>query len=159
MASQWTRVALNLSQVIQRSNLSTTVVFLISISQLWEISTKLESLAPYKIDQNQIHSKEGSRNAHRSTIVATPRTQAKKRAHDSKWQSHSSKCAQISLQQIKSVVSESRGCSMLLWCLGTAPWRLGYLFIAPRDLEAIGASFGSSRPSLSTGALDYPVMH
>jgi hypothetical protein len=32
-------------------------------------------------------------------------------------------------------------------------------FIAPRGLGAVGASFGSSQPSLSAGALDYPVRH
>jgi hypothetical protein len=44
-------------------------------------------------------------------------------------------------------------------CLGTAPWRLGCPFIVPRDLGAVGASFGSSQPSLSTGAPDCPVAH
>jgi hypothetical protein len=49
---------------------------------------KMESPTPYTIDQNQIRSKEGSRNAHKSTIAATPHTQAKKRAHESKRHSH-----------------------------------------------------------------------
>jgi hypothetical protein len=44
-------------------------------------------------------------------------------------------------------------------CLGTAPWRLWCPFIVPRDLGAVGASFGSSQPSLSTGAPDCPVAH
>jgi hypothetical protein len=52
---------------------------------------KLESLMPYRIDHNQICSKEGSRNTHKSIIAAIPHTQAKKRAHESKRQSHSSK--------------------------------------------------------------------
>jgi hypothetical protein len=44
-------------------------------------------------------------------------------------------------------------------CLGIAPWNLGGLFIAPRDLGSVGASFGSSQPSLSVCAPDCPVAH
>jgi hypothetical protein len=44
-------------------------------------------------------------------------------------------------------------------CLGTPPCRLGGPFIAPRDLGAIGASFGSSQSSLSAGAPYYLVAH
>jgi hypothetical protein len=32
-------------------------------------------------------------------------------------------------------------------------------FIAPRDLGAVGASFGNSQPSLSAGAQDCPVAY
>jgi hypothetical protein len=32
-------------------------------------------------------------------------------------------------------------------------------FIVPKSLGAVGASFGSSQPSLFTGAPDYPVAH
>jgi hypothetical protein len=37
--------------------------------------------------------------------------------------------------------------------------RLGVLFIAPNGLGAVGASFGSSQPSLVAGAQDCPVAH
>jgi hypothetical protein len=37
--------------------------------------------------------------------------------------------------------------------------RLGVPFIAPKDLGAVGASFGSSQPSLVAGAPDCPVVH
>jgi hypothetical protein len=50
-------------------------------------------------------------------------------------------------------------CSVLKICLGTAPWRLGGPFIAPKGLGAIGASFGSSQPSLYVGAPEYSVAH
>jgi hypothetical protein len=66
----------------------------------------------------KIWSNEESRNTHKSTIAATPHTRAKKRAHESKWQSHNSKHAQISLQLIKSVVVEFRSCSMLFVMVG-----------------------------------------
>jgi hypothetical protein len=37
--------------------------------------------------------------------------------------------------------------------------RLGVPFIAPNGLGAVGASFGSSQPSLVAGASDCPVAH
>jgi hypothetical protein len=37
--------------------------------------------------------------------------------------------------------------------------RLGVPFIAPKVLGVVGASFGSSQPSLVAGAPDYPVAH
>jgi hypothetical protein len=37
--------------------------------------------------------------------------------------------------------------------------RLGVSFIVPRGLGAVRASFGSSQPSRSVGAPDYPVHH
>jgi hypothetical protein len=37
--------------------------------------------------------------------------------------------------------------------------RLGVPFIAPKGLGAVGASFGSSQPSLVAGAPDCPVAH
>jgi hypothetical protein len=37
--------------------------------------------------------------------------------------------------------------------------RLGVPFIAPKGLGAVGASFGSSQPSLVEGAPDCPVVH
>jgi hypothetical protein len=43
----------------------------------------------------------------------------------------------------------------LCTCLG----RLGVPFIAPKGLGAVGASFGSSQPSLVAGAPDCPVAH
>jgi hypothetical protein len=67
--------------------------------------------------------------------------------------------AQISLQQIKSVVVEFWSSSVLKVCMGNNSIRLGGPFIAPRDLGVIGASFGSSQPSLSAGSLDCPVAY
>jgi hypothetical protein len=52
------RVALNPSQVIQRSNLSATLFFLISNPFVRNLQ-KLESLTPYTNDLNQSMSKEG----------------------------------------------------------------------------------------------------
>jgi hypothetical protein len=86
----WSRVTLNPSQVIQKSNLSAQLSSLCQYPFVRNLH-KLESLTPYTNDHNQIRSKEGSRNAHKSTTAATPHTQAKKRAQESKRQSHSSR--------------------------------------------------------------------
>jgi hypothetical protein len=63
----WSRVALKPSQVIQRSNLSATVVFLISIYRCEESAQIRVSHALHKW-YNQIRSKEGSRDAHESRL-------------------------------------------------------------------------------------------
>jgi hypothetical protein len=40
------------------------------------------------------------------------------------------------------VVTESQSCSLIKVCLCTGPWRIWRLFIAPRDLWAVGTLFG-----------------
>jgi hypothetical protein len=77
------RVALNPSQLIQRSNLSTTIVFLISNLGCEESPQIKVSHTLHKCLQSK-WSKDGSRNTHRNTIKTTTRTQAKKRAQESK---------------------------------------------------------------------------
>jgi hypothetical protein len=117
------------------------------------------SLKHYTNDHNRIRSKEGSRNAHKSTIAATPCTQAKKRAHESKRQSHNSRT-----RSNLSLTNQKRGREVAeLLC---AQSMLGSLlsasrdhFYSPRDLGVVGASFGSFQPSLSAGAPDCPVAH
>jgi hypothetical protein len=84
------RVALNPSQVIQRSNLITTVVFLISIPGCEESPQIGVSHALHKCLQSK-WSKDGSRNTQKNTIATTTRTQVKKRAQESKRQSHNSR--------------------------------------------------------------------
>jgi hypothetical protein len=73
------RVALNPSQVIQRSNLSTTVFFLISNPGCEESPQIGVFHALHKCLQSK-QFKDGSRNTHKNTITATTRTQVKKRA-------------------------------------------------------------------------------
>jgi hypothetical protein len=90
------RVALNPSQVIQRSNLSTTIVFLISIPGCEESPQIGVSHALHKCLQLR-QSKDGSRNTHKNSIIATTRTQVKKRAQELNSGVTSQEHAQISL--------------------------------------------------------------
>jgi hypothetical protein len=62
--------------------------------------------------------------------------------------------AQISLKSLEGVVTESWTCSVHLRCLCFYNKAPGVPFIAPRDLGVVGASFGSSTPSLSAYAPD-----
>jgi hypothetical protein len=57
------------------------------------------------------------------------------------------------------VLAESRRLRMFNGGLVYYFMRLVVPFIAPRDLGAVGASFGSSQPSLSASAPDCPVRH
>jgi hypothetical protein len=92
-----TRVALNPSQVIQRSNLSITVVFLISIPGCEESPQIRVSHTLHKCLQSK-QSKDGSRDTHNNTIASTTRTQIQKRAQESKRHSHRSRtCSNIYL--------------------------------------------------------------
>jgi hypothetical protein len=122
----WSRVELNPSQVIQRSNLSTTVFFLISNLFLRNIH-KLESLTPYTNDLNQSTRVRRSSNKHKNSITTTTPTRIKKRARKTKWQSHNSRRRSnlyLMKQQRGRRMSEF---SMLKECLCCAPWHLGVL--------------------------------
>jgi hypothetical protein len=67
--------------------------------------------------------------------------------------------ARISLKSLEGVVVECQSVGVLLRCLGAATRRLRVPFIAPSDLGAVGASFGSPKASLSACALDCLVAH
>jgi hypothetical protein len=77
------RVVLNPSQVIQRSNLSTTIIFLISIPSCEESPQIGVSHAFHKCLQSKIGVRMGVE-THKNTITETTRTQVKKRAQESK---------------------------------------------------------------------------
>jgi hypothetical protein len=143
VASQWTRVALNTFQLIQRS---TWIPWCSSFSQLfhvWGISTSW-SLSPLQ-DWSQIHpkSKVGRETHTRARVAATTRTQVKKRAHK-----HSATSLQLKqvlksqTQRIGCVFVESRRLRMFNGGLVCCSMRLGVPFIALRQLGAVGAPFG-----------------
>jgi hypothetical protein len=140
----WSRVALNPSQVIQRSNLSAKVVFLIPISRCeestnWSVS-RLTQMITIKIGV-------------RMGIEMHTRAQRSNNTHTSEKREHTNQNigvtaqehAQISLQQINNVVAKVRSCSVLKECLVDSSMRLGGPFIASRDLGAVGAPFGRPR--------------
>jgi hypothetical protein len=78
-ASQWMRVALNPSQVIRRSNLSTTVLPYIMNIILWGISTIWSLSYLTQDDHNPNQSKGGSRVRTQEHSATTTRTNTKKR--------------------------------------------------------------------------------
>jgi hypothetical protein len=84
------RVALNPSQVIQRSNLSTTIFFLISSFSFMRNLHKLESLMPYTNDLNQSTRVMGSSNTHKNSNRSNTRTRVKKRAQETTQRSYNS---------------------------------------------------------------------
>jgi hypothetical protein len=120
---------------------------------------RLESLKPYTNDYNQIQIKERSRYAHKSTMQQQHAHKQRRERTNQNERVTTQERAQISLQQIKSVDAELWSCSVLKVCLGNSSICLGCIFIAPRDLGAVGASFGSSQPYLSAGALDCSVAY
>jgi hypothetical protein len=71
------RIALNPSQVIQRSTLSTTVFFLIEDASLCEESPQVGASHLYNIDRNKTtRVREGIETHARARVAATQRTQS-----------------------------------------------------------------------------------
>jgi hypothetical protein len=103
---------------------------------------KLKSPAPYINDLNQNWSKEW---VETHTWSQSQQQHAHKSKREDKNQNNgvtAQERAQISIQWIDIVIADSRSYRMLKVCLCSAPWRLRGPFIAPRDLGAVGASFG-----------------
>jgi hypothetical protein len=119
-------VALNLSQVIQRSNLSPMIFVLISLSCLWEIFTSWSLSCLTQNDHNQNQSKEGVRTRTQDHNTAT-HTQIKDKSARSKWQSYTSEIMLKSLSNHWTVWFQSLGVVVCTWdarVLGEAAWRL-----------------------------------
>jgi hypothetical protein len=120
----WSRVALNPSQVIQRSNLSAIGIFLYQNPVVRNIH-KLKSLTPYTIDYNQ--------NRVRMGVETHTRAQRSNNTYKSEKRErtkHNNKVttqerAQISLTQNISMVARIQSCSVLKECLGNSSVRLG----------------------------------
>jgi hypothetical protein len=132
----WLRVTLNLSQVIQRTNLSAIVSFLISISFVRNLHN-LETLTLYTIDQYQNQSKGGSRIHTQEHNAETTRTNAKKRAQQQSDEVTTQKMMS-NLPNTSEAWSQSLGvviCSKYAWVF--CSMRIGVPFIAPRGLGAV----------------------
>jgi hypothetical protein len=112
-------VALNPSQVIQRSNLSATIFFLISIPFVRNLH-KLESLKPYTSDHNQNQSKGESRIRTQEHNAATTHTQMQKKERaTTKSLSNNLENALKSLSSTLEAWSRSLGvvvCLKYAWC-------------------------------------------
>jgi hypothetical protein len=117
------RIALNPSQVIQWSTLSTTVFFLIADVFFSVESRQVGASHPYNIDHNKTtRVREGIGTHESARVTATQHTQVKKRAHKhSAASSQFNKCS--NLKHNKSDVCLRSlgvlGCSMEAW--GSAP--------------------------------------
>jgi hypothetical protein len=85
------RIVLNPSQVIQRSNLSTTIFFLFSSIPFVRNLHKLKPLTLTRLITRTTRVREGIETHTRTRIATTTRTQVKKRAHETTQRSHSSK--------------------------------------------------------------------
>jgi hypothetical protein len=117
------RIAPNPSQVIQRSNLSTTDFFLLSSVPFVRNLHKLEPHTLTSWSQVNQKSKGGNINTHTWTrVAATTRTQVKNWAHKTTQQSHNSKkCSNLKHNEPNAWLQclDVLGCSMEAWY--TAP--------------------------------------
>jgi hypothetical protein len=114
------RIALNPSQVIQRSNLSTTIFFLFSSVPFVRNLHKLDSLTLTRLITRIHKSKGGNIHIHtRTRVAATTRTQVKNWAHKTTQQSYiSKKCSNLNCNELNTCLRSLGiiGCSMEAWC-------------------------------------------
>jgi hypothetical protein len=138
-------------------NLNTTVFYLLSILLVCEESPQVGASRPYSIDHKEsTRVRMGEQHTQDSNLQYN---------HAHKWRSehtttaqgvYNSNSAQISRTMIDCVNAESRCLRMFLVSLVYCSKRLGVLFIAPRQLGAVGHQFGrQSLPSVEwcTGQL------
>jgi hypothetical protein len=136
------RIALNPSQVIQWSTLSTTVIFFSSLFPFARNLHKLEPLA-LTIMITQEEQKQGREsNTRKTQSAAHTRTQAKTWAQNTAQGVCNSNGAQITSTTIQMCGGGSRSLKMLRGCLVLCSMRLGVPFIAPRQLGAVGDQLG-----------------
>jgi hypothetical protein len=114
------RIALNLSQVIQRSNLSITIFFFFSRIPFVRNLHKLEShTLTILITSKPLGVREGIETHTRLRVAVTTCTQVKKRAHKTTQRSHGSKkCSNLYRNETNACLRSLGvvGCSMDPWC-------------------------------------------
>jgi hypothetical protein len=136
VASQWTRVALNPFQVIQRS----TWIPQFSLSQRYPVVRNLhnlESLTPYT---NEHKSKGGIATHTRSRVAATTHTQNKNE--------HTKQTTELQLKEVleslsrwtKCVFAKSRHCRMFNGCLVLCSMSIGGPFYSPKGARSRSSS-------------------
>jgi hypothetical protein len=120
-------IALNPSQVIQWSTLSTTVFFLVADVSLYEESPQVGASHPYNIDHNKTTKVREGIETHTSTrVAATPRTQVKKRADKhSAASSQLNKCSNLKHNESDACLRSLGvlGCSMEAWFTAPCAYR------------------------------------
>jgi hypothetical protein len=139
VASQWTRVALNSSQVIQWSTWIPQCSSFFTLSHLRGISTNGVS-RPYNKDQSEsTRVREGS-NTHKSTEIRTHTAKTWAQMNSTKFTTRMElKSLRKSTECVK---TECEWLRMLKICLGNSSMCLGVPFIAPRQLGAVGGILG-----------------
>jgi hypothetical protein len=102
--------------------------------QVWSLS-RLTQMITIKL-----RVREGEEHGHKSTTQQHMHKKQRQKRHNNITQEKLKSGVLISLKSLEGVVAECRNCSMLLRCLGTAPWLLGVPFIAARGLGTVGSS-------------------
>jgi hypothetical protein len=124
-------------------NLNIVVLFISSISLYEESPHFGVSHTLHKVISNKHRSKEGISKTHKSESYSTNTHTRQERAHESSTMELQLRNMLESLSQwIKRVNAKSRRLRMFKRCLVCRSMRLGVLFIAPRQLGAVGAPFG-----------------
>jgi hypothetical protein len=153
---QWTRVALNPFQVIQRSTWIPRLFLLISFP-VCEESPQVGASRPYNKRSQWKHKSKVGSNTHKS--AAHTRTQAKTWAQ-MKHREFTARTELKSLtRSIKCAETECGDLEMLSDFLIVSSMRLGVPFIAPRQLGAVGSQQGRQFLPSVGGAPDSPVHH
>jgi hypothetical protein len=136
-------IALNPSQVIQRSNLVPQLSSFSQVFPLWGISTNW-SLSPLQ-DWSQLNykNKGGNETTHARQTCSDSHIQNEREKHkDSTTELQLNTSAQISIYESKGAKSVSRRCWMFKKCLVWCSMRLEVPFITPRQIGAVWTPFG-----------------
>jgi hypothetical protein len=144
VASQWTRVALNPSQVLSNDRLEYHNIFLsYTLSRLRGISTTW-SLSPLQLMITKKHgSKGGKRNTHKTQSTSTIMYTTPQLELTTQLEEFSTQMVLKSLsRRIECARMESWCLEMIKECLCASSMRLGVPFIAPRQLGAVGGKLG-----------------
>jgi hypothetical protein len=137
----WSRIALNPSQMIQRSNLSTTVLFLFSSIPFVRNLHKLKSLTVTRLITRTKRVREGIETHTKTRVAATTCTQVKNWAHNTTQRSQLKEVLKSQTQWTECVLTESRRCRMFNGGLVCFFMHQGVPFIALRQVGAVGAPF------------------
>jgi hypothetical protein len=116
----WSRIAINPSQVIQWSTLSTTIFFLSSLFPFVRNLHKLEPLTLLMFITTKSHKSKGGKETHARTRITTiTRTQVKRWAHKhSAGSSRLKKCSNLKHDDLNACLQSLcvLGCSMEALC-------------------------------------------
>ena len=131
--TQWTRVALNPSQVIQISNLSTTVLSCITILFVRNLYRFGVSYSLTQWSQSTLRVRREKIYAHKSTMQQHTQKKQRQEREYKITQEQLKNSALNSLKSLEGMVAECRSVCVLLRCLGTGRRHLWVPFITPSE--------------------------